>query len=196
MPKLIEAYHKIKEKDTAFEIIFVSSDRDESSFNEFFLEMPWLALPFGDERKNFLSRTFKIYGIPSLVAIGPTGKTITTDARDLVTAHGAAAYPFTTERLQELEAEIEEMAKGWPEKLKHELHEEHELVKSQRRSFLCDSCNEEGTAWSFYCNICDFDLHPKCALKNDGEIVNDGDGLQHKEAMEGYKCDGEVCYKA
>lgn len=203
LPKLIEAYHKIKEKDDAFEIIFVSSDHDESSFHDFFSEMPWLALPFGDERKKFLARTFKIYGIPSLVAIGPTGKTVTTEARELVMTHGAAAYPFTKERIQEIEAEIEEMAKGWPEKLKHKLHEQHELVKSHRRSYICDACNEEGSGWSFYCDDCDFDLHPKCAF-NDDEVANgvgdshsDDPGEEQREnGKEGYICDGEVCYKA
>ncbi|KAG6468134.1 probable nucleoredoxin 1 [Zingiber officinale] len=193
LPKLTEVYHKIKEKDSAFELIFVSSDQDESSFNDFYTEMPWLALPFGDERKKLLSRTFKIYGIPSLVAISPTGKTITTEARDLVWAHGAAAYPFTKERIQEIELEVEETAKGWPEKLKHELHEEHELVKSRRKSYICDRCNDEGNDWSFYCNSCDFDLHPKCALEHDTEITNTGDGGD--SVKEGYICDGEVCYK-
>lgn len=203
LPKLIEAYHKIKEKDDAFEIIFVSSDHEESSFHDFFSEMPWLALPFGDERKKFLSRTFKIYGIPSLVAIGPTGKTVTTEARELVMTHGAAAYPFTKERIQEIEAEIEEMAKSWPEKLKHKLHEQHELVKSLRRSYICDACNEGGSGWSFYCDDCDFDLHPKCAFNDDkvangvGDSHSDGPGEEQREnGKEGYICDGKVCYKA
>lgn len=107
LPKLIEAYHKIKEKDAAFEVIFISSDQDQSSFDDFFSKMPWLALPFGDERKKSLSRTFKIYGIPSLVAIGPTGKTITKEAKELVSIHGANAYPFTKERIEELEEQIQ-----------------------------------------------------------------------------------------
>nr|CAD1827264.1 unnamed protein product [Ananas comosus var. bracteatus] len=137
---------------------------------------------FGDERKKSLSRTFKIYGIPSLVAIGPTGKTITKEAKELVSIHGANAYPFTKERIEELEEQIQEMAKGWPEKLKHSLHEEHELVVTRRAAYVCDACEEEGTWWSFYCDKCDFDLHPKCALNEDG-------------AKEGYVCDGDVCYK-
>ena len=57
LPKLVDAYHKIKAKDDAFEVIFISSDRDQASFDEFFSGMPWLALPFGDPRKASLSRT-------------------------------------------------------------------------------------------------------------------------------------------
>ncbi|KAE8721307.1 hypothetical protein F3Y22_tig00016563pilonHSYRG00148 [Hibiscus syriacus] len=56
---------------------------------------------------------------PKLVAIRPTGKTITTEVRGLVMAHGADAYPFTEERLNEIEAQYEEMTRGWPQKLKH-----------------------------------------------------------------------------
>ncbi|KAL6294512.1 hypothetical protein ACE6H2_002654 [Prunus campanulata] len=108
LPKLLEAYHKIKAKDDAFEVIFISSDRDQGAFDEFFSGMPWLALPFGDSRKASLSRRFKVQGIPMLIAIGPTGQTVTKKARDLVMQHGANAYPFTEERLKEIEAEFEE----------------------------------------------------------------------------------------
>ena len=163
--------------------------------------MPWLALPFGDERKKFLSRTFKIKGIPSLVAIGPTGKMITTEARDLVAVHGSDAYPFTEEHLKALEAKIEEMAKGWPEKVKHGLHTEHELKLQRRRVYNCDGCGVEGHSWSYYCKDCDFDLHPKCALeeekKEDDEKGEKKEGDGHEgAAKEGWVCDGDVCQKA
>ncbi|XP_031499412.1 probable nucleoredoxin 1 [Nymphaea colorata] len=107
-PKLIETYHEIKAKDSAFEIIFVSSDHDQAAFEEYFATMPFLALPYGDMRKKSLSKTFKVTGIPTLVAIGPNGRTLTKDARNLVANYGAAAYPFTEERLKELEQETEE----------------------------------------------------------------------------------------
>jgi nucleoredoxin len=189
LPKLIEAYKEIKEKDNAFEIIFISSDRDQSSFDDFFAGMPWLALPFGDERKKFLSRKFKILGIPAAVAIGPSGRTVNKEARQLLTAHGAEAYPFTEEHLKHLEEKLEEMVKGWPEKLKHELHLEHELVKTRRNSYACNGCREMGHGWSFYCKQCDFDLHPKCALKKN-------EGTKDDEKAEGFVCEGDVCRKA
>lgn len=193
LPKLMDAYHKIKAKDDAFEVIFISSDRDQASFDEFFSGMPWLALPFGDPRKASLSRTFKVHGIPLLVAIGPSGKTVTKEARDIIMTHGADAYPFTDERLKEIEAQIEELAKGWPEKLKLKLHEEHELVLARRRIYSCDGCGEEGHVWSYYCDECDFDLHPKCALKEDKEANDDSKGEENPH--EGWNCDGETCFK-
>lgn len=186
MPMLIEVYHEIKAKDNAFEIIFISSDRDQSSFDEFFGGMPWLALPYGDERKKFLSRKFKIQGIPAAVAIGQNGRLVTKKARQLITVYGADAYPFTEERVKH----FEEMAKAWPEKLKHELHLEHELTKTRRNSYICNGCREMGNGFSFYCKECDFDLHPKCALKKD-------EGTKDREkAKDGVICDGEVCRKA
>ncbi|VFQ89936.1 unnamed protein product [Cuscuta campestris] len=102
LPKLIDAYDTIKEEDDAFEVIFISSDRDQASFDEYFSQMPWLALPFGDERKRSLSRLFKVRGIPTLVAIGKSGRTLTTEAVEMVANFGADAYPFTEERLNEL----------------------------------------------------------------------------------------------
>lgn len=195
LSKLIEAYHNIKAKHAAFEVIFISSDGDEPYFKEFFLRMPWLALPFGDERKASLSKLFKVRGIPTVVALGPSGKTVSPDCRHRIMEHGANAYPFTDERIKEIEAEIEEIAKGWPEKVKHALHEKHELVRSRRVKFVCDACEEPGTRWSFYCDECDFDLHPKCAL--DG--AKDGDDSEDVSAEDSKKewvCDGEVCSKA
>ncbi|KAG8063084.1 hypothetical protein GUJ93_ZPchr0003g17881 [Zizania palustris] len=196
LPTLVSEYNKIKEKNNDFEIVFISSDKEQSSYDEFFSEMPWLALPLGDERKQFLSKTFKIRGIPSLVALGPDGKTVTKDAKTPLMLHGADAFPFTDEKLKELEKRIDEMAKGWPEKLKHELHEEHELVLTRcSRQYGCDGCDEMGNSWSYRCKECDFDLHPKCAL---GEEKKDEDmGEENDEAAPaGYVCEGDVCRKA
>ena len=49
-PKLAEWYKTVKSgpNGSKFEIVFVSSDKDEQSFSEYFAEMPWHALPFSD----------------------------------------------------------------------------------------------------------------------------------------------------
>merc|ERR1719217_1360631 len=83
-PQLAEWY----KKDLAakgLEVVFVSSDRDESSFKEYFGEQPWLALPFEKrEKKAELSKKYKVQGIPSLVIIDAEGRTITKDGRAAV----------------------------------------------------------------------------------------------------------------
>ncbi|GKV22888.1 hypothetical protein SLEP1_g32703 [Rubroshorea leprosula] len=83
------------------------------------------------------------------------------------------------------------MAKGWPEKVKHPLHEEHELILTRRRFFNCDGCEKEGRVWSYYCKECDFDLHPNCALKQDEGA--DGDAKEEAKPNEGLVCEGGVC---
>ena len=47
-PQLAKWYRDFKkgENGSKFEIVFVSSDRDEKSFKEYYSEMPWLALPY------------------------------------------------------------------------------------------------------------------------------------------------------
>ena len=84
-PKLASAYSECLSK-LGLEIVFVSSDRDEASFDSYFAEQPWLALPY-DQRdlKAKLSKQFKVSGIPSFVILdGETGELITADGRDAV----------------------------------------------------------------------------------------------------------------
>ncbi|GKA02355.1 probable nucleoredoxin 1 [Tanacetum coccineum] len=197
-PKLVEAYHEIKTKHEAFEVIFISSDRDQASYDEYYSTMPWLSLPFGDKRKQSLSRLFKVNGIPLLAALGPTGKTITTETRGLIMLHGAEAFPFTDERMAEIEAKFADMAKDWPNKVKHDLHPEHELVLTRSQGYTCDGCDKEGKIWAYNCEDCNFDLHPDCALKEtNGKDAASADAVKEGEkANEGWVCDGDVCSKA
>jgi len=80
-PQLAQGY-SAHLKAKGLEVVFVSSDRDEESFKEYFGEMPWLALPYeARDLKNSLSKKYKVRGIPSLVVIDGAGETITTDGR-------------------------------------------------------------------------------------------------------------------
>ncbi|KAL0327259.1 UNVERIFIED_CONTAM: putative nucleoredoxin 1 [Sesamum angustifolium] len=199
LPVLINAYEEINKNSNVLEVVFISSDRDQTSFDEFFSKMPWLALPFGDKRKESLSRLFKVRGIPMVIAIGPNGRTVSTEVRELIMYHGAEAFPFTAERIKEIEAAQEKMAEGWPKNSKSALHD-HELALTKRRFFNCDGCGEEGCVWSYYCEECDFDLHPKCALGDDSKgTEGDVGGKESVDAegapAEGWICDGDKCYR-
>jgi len=81
-PKLAEAYTNHL-KDKGLEVIFISSDRDEEGFMEYFKEMPWLALPFAERSmKGSISSKFKVRGIPTLIILDPNdGTVITEDGR-------------------------------------------------------------------------------------------------------------------
>ena len=85
-----------------FEVVFVSSDRDEASFGEYFATMPWAALPFADRaRKAALSSRFKVEGIPTLVLLDAAGEVITTDGREAVGSSGAAGFPWAPKTIGE-----------------------------------------------------------------------------------------------
>jgi len=104
-PRLIENYKKIRDNGKEFEVIFVSSDRDEKAFQEYHAEMPWPALSF-DHRdiKEKLSKKFKVRGIPSLVLLdAETGKVITTDGRTALTKDSEGKdYPWKPKPALEL----------------------------------------------------------------------------------------------
>jgi len=93
-PILSGIYQELQREKKPFEIVFVSSDRDEKSFKEYFGSMPWKAIPFGSELKNALGQKYGISGIPALVLLDPEGNTITTQGRELISKQGAKGFPF------------------------------------------------------------------------------------------------------
>mmetsp|Transcript_235 Transcript_235/g.415 ORF Transcript_235/g.415 Transcript_235/m.415 type:complete len:378 (-) Transcript_235:262-1395(-) len=71
-PVLSKAYTKLKAERDDFELVFLSSDRDQASFDEYFEEMTFCALPYEErEAKNGISKQIGIQGIPSLLILGP-----------------------------------------------------------------------------------------------------------------------------
>lgn len=107
-PKLAEAYKRIS-ADKSFEVVFVSSDKDEEQFASYFKEMPWLALPFGErELKKKLSKQFKVDGIPSLVLLdGATGNVLSKDGRSVIMDDPSGAqFPWAPKPLEELLGDV------------------------------------------------------------------------------------------
>lgn len=84
-PKLAETYNKVTKAGKKWDVIFISSDKDQSQFNEYFKTMPWKALPYDKrELKAKLSKKFKVQGIPQLTMIDPRNG-------DLMNKEGRAA---------------------------------------------------------------------------------------------------------
>lgn len=170
LPKLIAAYEKIKQslagkENEDFEIIFVSSDCDQNSFNSYFSTMPWLAIPYGDPTIKNLAKYFDVQGIPCLVIIGPDGKTVTKQGRNLINLYQENAYPFTEAKLEFLEKQMEEEAKNLPRSELHDGHR-HELNLVSEGTgggpFICCVCDEQGLGWAYQCLECGYEVHPKC----------------------------------
>ena len=86
-PVLAKTYSEYSEGDV--EIVFVSSDQEESGFNSYFGEMPWVALPFKEkEKKNSLSTRFGVRGIPMLIVLKPDGSLATDGGRGAIQTSG------------------------------------------------------------------------------------------------------------
>jgi len=96
-PTLAKVYKKVRGDDKKWDVIFVSSDRDQSSFDEYFQEMPWKAVPYANrELKAKLSKKFKVQGIPMLIHLDPkTGEILNTDGRTSVSSdQEGAKWPW------------------------------------------------------------------------------------------------------
>jgi len=91
-PTLAKVYNEMKAANKNFEIVFVSSDRAQSAFDEYYRTMPWLALPFGDKRKNVLSSAFQVAGIPTLIVLRKDGTMISNTARADINNLGVRAF--------------------------------------------------------------------------------------------------------
>jgi nucleoredoxin len=93
-PQLAKIYNECKEKGKSFEIVFVSSDRNDEAFKEYFEEMPWCALSFKErDLKSNLSEVYEVQGIPSLVLLTGKGDLITKDGRAAV-GSGVDSFPW------------------------------------------------------------------------------------------------------
>nr|GME16327.1 probable nucleoredoxin 2 [Ipomoea batatas]GME20132.1 probable nucleoredoxin 2 [Ipomoea batatas] len=168
-PKLISVYQKIKQETEnnggGFEVVFVSSDRDQKTFDAYFETMPWLALPFDDPKNKELTKYFDITGIPSLVILRPDGKTVTKLGRNLINLYEEKAYPFTRGRVELLEKKMDEEAKSLPKSEFHVGHR-HELSLVSEGTgggaFICCDCDEQGYGWAYLCLRCGYEVHPKC----------------------------------
>eukprot|EP00746_Dinoflagellata_sp_MGD_P152277 gnl/MRDRNA2_/MRDRNA2_83551_c0_seq1.p1 gnl/MRDRNA2_/MRDRNA2_83551_c0~~gnl/MRDRNA2_/MRDRNA2_83551_c0_seq1.p1 ORF type:complete len:580 (+),score=166.65 gnl/MRDRNA2_/MRDRNA2_83551_c0_seq1:218-1957(+) len=83
-PMLASAYTALGNQNN-IQVVFVSSDRDELSFQNYYGSMPWLALPFASPLKQQLGAAFQIRGIPSVVAInGRTGEVLDPNAKQAI----------------------------------------------------------------------------------------------------------------
>ena len=88
-PQLALFYQEVNSAAKQVEIIFVSADKSPDQFNEYFATMPWLSLPYEDrQRKQSLGSQFGIQGIPALVLLDNSGRALSTECRNHVSAKG------------------------------------------------------------------------------------------------------------
>ena len=62
-----------EQQGKSFDVVFVSSDKDEGSFREYFGTMPWHALPFARrDLQMTLGQRFGVRGIPAVKVFSKT----------------------------------------------------------------------------------------------------------------------------
>ncbi|GAB2222950.1 hypothetical protein Droror1_Dr00017082 [Drosera rotundifolia] len=112
LPHLVQVYNSLINAGEKLEVIFISFDRDEDSFNEHFKSMPWLAVPFNVHLHKKISSHFNVFHIPTLLPLSMDGKSpVEENAVDLIEDYGADAFPFTRERRGQLKAMDDEKRK-------------------------------------------------------------------------------------
>ncbi|CAL5439715.1 unnamed protein product [Camellia sinensis] len=144
--QLTEAYNELllTAPYQSFEIVFISTDRDSKEFDLHVRNMPWLAIPYEEDKtRQDLCRIFDIKKIPALVLVGPDGKTISTNGRPMVSLYGARAFPFTQRKIAELEADMRKEGDGLPHHVKDPKHE-HVLKLDMAKAYVCDFCRKHG----------------------------------------------------
>jgi len=84
-PMLSTFYEDIIEYYDDIEIIYISSDKTNNEFNEYWEEMTFSALPYIDrEKKEELIKLYEVKQIPALIFINNNGELITKDGKKII----------------------------------------------------------------------------------------------------------------
>lgn len=111
-PNLVEAFEELSQRGD-FEVVFISSDRDEESFKSYFSKMPWLSIPYSDEEtRKQLKELFKVRGIPCLVFIDGNGMVCCDQGVKMIRDYGKEGYPFSQEKVDFFRMEEENAKKN------------------------------------------------------------------------------------
>jgi nucleoredoxin len=81
---MLSNWYSTSLKDKGLEVVFVSSDKDEASFTEYYGGMPWLALPFDSDKKASLDKKFKVQGIPTIIILDSDGNLLNKNGREVI----------------------------------------------------------------------------------------------------------------
>ncbi|CAG9822922.1 unnamed protein product [Phaedon cochleariae] len=100
--RLKSLYVENLNRNTRMEIIFVSSDTDESTFNQYFAEQgPWCAIPFRSAICDELRWMYGITCLPQIIVIRTDGTVITRKGKDELESLGNNVIVCWAEYIQQ-----------------------------------------------------------------------------------------------
>lgn len=82
-PKLAAFYNEVNASGKQVEVVFVSCDNSPAEFQGYYNEMPWLAVQFDNQQaRSQLGQQYGVSGIPALILIDKTGRSLRTSCRN------------------------------------------------------------------------------------------------------------------
>jgi len=103
-------------KQKGLEVVFVSSDKNQESFVEYYASMPWLALPFDSDKKESLDKKFKVQGIPTIIILDADGNLLNKDGRSAISGDQTGEdFPWRQKTLSDLLSSAKLLGQGGSE---------------------------------------------------------------------------------
>ena len=90
-PLFAELYNEVNASEKVMEVIFCSGDKTQEEYDEYYGEMPWLALPKGDARLGPIAKKYEVKGVPRLIIIKPDGTVLEQNGVKKLTEGGPEA---------------------------------------------------------------------------------------------------------
>lgn len=154
------------------ELVFVSVDHDLKSFQGYFAEMPWKAIPYSATvLREKLSAVFSIEGYPSVVCVAPDGR-IVAGAQDenFLTTFIKLEDKFDCAAYEKMKDDYDIEFQNWSKSLKSTVADTsiHACALTfvaenyGGRPFGCDVCKQGGQGPAYHCGKCNFDAHVEC----------------------------------
>jgi nucleoredoxin len=86
VPQLRRFYEEVNLEEKRIEVIYVGLDRVKKDYEAFVRTMPWLGIPFADERAPALKEFYDIRAVPKLLLLDSRGEEVRNNCREDVYA--------------------------------------------------------------------------------------------------------------
>ena len=90
-PLFADIYNEVNSSEKILEVIFCSGDKTQEEYDEYYGEMPWLALPKGDARLGPIAKKYEVRGVPRLIILKPDGTVLEQNGVKKLTDNGPDA---------------------------------------------------------------------------------------------------------